>query len=339
MHRRAALLAVSVALSRAASSVVSNVDPRRDAASGEILDIHDGNTLRIGDTFFWYGAGYGGCTEQASGCASTKVGACGFQVTHVVNLATSTDLMHWTMVGPVLVPADRPAGILFSPWVARSKFTGLFVLWFNLLPASGAGFDAAFYAVATSASPTGPFKTAVANVSGIAFTQLPDAPTVFVDDDGAGYLAFTHENTHVNHVQALSPDLLGPLTPHGNVSAQIGAPNNEGILMFKREGRYFVMFGLCCCFCDGGATTTAYSATSPLGPYTPAGTIFSAADWRAQTGSVWFTGVDYVLFGDRWQSAPDRIKGHDFSYMAPVEWNADSTVKQLRWQDNVTIYY
>ena len=33
-------------------------------------------------------------------------------------------------------------------------------------------------------------------------------------------------------------------------------------------------------------------------------------------------GVDYVLYGDRWQSAPDRIKGHDFSYLAPLVWNA-----------------
>ena len=33
-------------------------------------------------------------------------------------------------------------------------------------------------------------------------------------------------------------------------------------------------------------------------------------------------GVDYVLYGDRWQSAPDHVKAHDFSYMAPLVWNA-----------------
>jgi hypothetical protein len=27
-----------------------------------------------------------------------------------------------------------------------------------------------------------------------------------------------------------------------------------------------------------------------------------------------------VLYGDRWQSAPDKIKGHDFSYVAPLVW-------------------
>ena len=33
-------------------------------------------------------------------------------------------------------------------------------------------------------------------------------------------------------------------------------------------------------------------------------------------------GVDYVLFGDRWQSAPDGLKSHDFSYVAPLVWSA-----------------
>ncbi len=32
-------------------------------------------------------------------------------------------------------------------------------------------------------------------------------------------------------------------------------------------------------------------------------------------------GVDYVLYGDRWQSAPDHIKAHDYSYMAPLVWS------------------
>ena len=29
-----------------------------------------------------------------------------------------------------------------------------------------------------------------------------------------------------------------------------------------------------------------------------------------------------MLYGDRWQSAPDHIKAHDFSYMAPFVWNS-----------------
>ena len=29
-----------------------------------------------------------------------------------------------------------------------------------------------------------------------------------------------------------------------------------------------------------------------------------------------------MLYGDRWQSAPDGLKSHDFSYVAPLVWSA-----------------
>jgi hypothetical protein len=115
----------------AAQAQVSNVIPRRDSQTGEILDLHvrfsrrrngsggarrtvdplplirhpahpaplpnfqDGTTLRINNTFYWYGAGYGPCVECGgkNGCCSLAVGACGFQLNHTVNLATSTDLV------------------------------------------------------------------------------------------------------------------------------------------------------------------------------------------------------------------------------------------------------
>jgi hypothetical protein len=322
----AALLLLQLAAPAAALrgvSNVSNVAPRVDAASGAILDIHDGQTLRVDDTFWWFGASYGGCVEQAGGCDSVDVGACGFNLNHSVSAAFSSDLLSWTFVPDVLAVSARPPGIMFSPWVAYSPATSKFVMWFNMLPVEGGKgvFDAAYYAVATSDSPAGPFETVRVNVSGVAFDKLPDAASVFVDDDGKAYLAFTHEDSHINNVQELTPDLLGPL-PGGGVSAVIGAPGNEGILMFKREGLYYIGFGQCCCFCGSGTNVELFSAPAPLGPYSSLGNVIETAAWGAQTGTVFFTGKDYVLYGDRWQSAPDHIKAHDFSYMAPIQWGA-----------------
>lgn len=181
-----------------------------------------------------------------------------FNANHTVSLATSADLVNWSLVGVVLAVAARPPGILFSPWVARSVETGLYVLWFNVLPIeNGAGvFDAAFYAIATSADPAGPFVTVNSNVTGIAYTRLPDAPAVFVDDDGSAYVAFTHEDSHVNNVQELSRDLLGPL-PGGRVSPQIGASNNEGVLMFKRADASGTPYVRCSALRGGGASVRA----------------------------------------------------------------------------------
>jgi len=320
------------------TATVSNTSPHRDQ-NGNIMDIHDGNTIRVGDTFYWYGAGYGDCVEMSSGCASFSVGSCGFNLNHTVNLATSQDLVNWQFHGSILT--ERPEGILFSPWVARSNTTGMFVLWFNLLPViNGQGdFDLSCYVVAASDSPLGPFKIVNKNVTGIAYNSLPDAPSIFVDDNGQAYVAFTHENTHINHVQQLTPDLLGPL-PGGKVSPQIGDGNNEGILMFKRHALYYIIFGPCCCFCEEGNDLHLYYSTSPLGPYKEQpNVLITASTWHGQTGSVWFSGVDYVLYGDRWQSAPDKLKAHDFSYWAPLNFNQDGTVQSLSWQATVEIRY
>jgi hypothetical protein len=137
----------------------------------------------------------------------------------------------------------------------------------------------------------------------------------------------------------VTPDLLGP-KPGGGVSPQIGGPNNEGVLMFKRDGLYYVAFGQCCCFCAGGTNVEVHVATSPLGPYNLTGQLITPGAWGAQTGAVWYTGADWVLYGDRWQSAPDRVKAHDFSFMAPIAFTADGGVVEITaWQDNVTINY
>lgn len=55
--------------------------------AGEIMDIHDGNTFKLGDTYYYYGASYGMCQEPAgdSGCAGTQQGSC-----------VSTDKTHYS---------------------------------------------------------------------------------------------------------------------------------------------------------------------------------------------------------------------------------------------------
>ena len=198
------------------SSVLSNIAPRLDV-NGNILDLHDGTTIRVNDTFWWYGASYGGCKEQSSGCASLDVGACGFQLNHTVGAAFSKDLKTWTLVPDILPLSSRPSGIMFSPWVAFSPATQKYVLWYNMLPVeNGAGvFDEAYYAIAVSDTPGGPFNTVKVNVTGLAFKELPDAASIFVDDSGEGYIAFTHEDSHINNVQQLTPDLMGPLPGGG----------------------------------------------------------------------------------------------------------------------------
>jgi hypothetical protein len=80
-------------------------------------------------------------------------------------------------------------------------------------------------------------------------------------------------------------------------------------------------------------------ATSPLGPYNMTGQLLpDGGAWGGQTGAVWFAGDDWVLTGDRWQSAPDHIKAHDFTYTLPLTFLDDGTLQTVTaFQDNVTI--
>jgi hypothetical protein len=74
------LLAVYISFIYGKDVVISNKNPRLDT-TGQIMDIHDGNTLYVDGVFYYYGAEYGLCEEPAgsNGCADFGVGNCGFQ--------------------------------------------------------------------------------------------------------------------------------------------------------------------------------------------------------------------------------------------------------------------
>jgi len=58
--------------------------------------------------------------------------------------------------------------------------------------------------------------------------------------------------------------------------------------------------------------------------------------YRTNVSGVIETG--YLWQGDRWQSAPDGIKGHDFSYWQPLTFDSQGKVQgPLQWVDSFTV--
>ncbi len=116
---------------------------------GHILNAHGGNILRYKGTYYWYG--------EARAAAGSKYSSLG------VSLYTSRDMRRWKYRGLVLAAGDVPGSVLEKgciierPKVVRNARTGRFVLWFHL-ELKGQGYAAARYAVATSATPLGPFR-------------------------------------------------------------------------------------------------------------------------------------------------------------------------------------
>jgi len=338
--RRALLFLVFLPFLALATQVtISNVVPR--TSGSEIMDIHDGNVLIIGGVYYWYGASYGNCKEPAgpNGCADASIGQCGFQTDHNVSLYTSNDLVDWTFQGHVFSASaySQPA-ILFCPKVIYNPATKLYVLWGNWI---GGSFADSYYSAATSPSPMGPFKLVNENIT------MGNADTgdfnLFLDDDGSGYVIYTshiqgYSVTHQMSVEKLAPDFTTTLGLAAN-SGFFGASFVEAPAMFKANNTYYAVFGQCCCYCQSGSPVYVHSASSPLGPYTTLNSLGSSIPAQQTDIISYYSSpgeLSYIWIGDRWQSAPDGIKGHDFTYWGPIIFS-NGNIEPLPFDNNFTI--
>jgi len=319
---------------------ISNLEPRLDSA-GQIVTAHDGNIVQFapnGDYHF-YGMSYGGC--QAQGCGK---GACGFQDNHNVTLFTSPDLSQgsWVHQGNVLPVDARPAGIYFRPKVVYNPNTGLYVLWVNWL-ASRRDFGSSAYLVATSTTPVGPFTVVNDHVQ--TFYATGGDFDIFVDDDGEAYIIYTSLAIgHKISVEHLASDYLSStLNNTGPISS---GSCLEAPTMFKRKGLYYALYGTCCCFCSSGDSRTALTSADPMG--------FSQASPRYGLGNAGHaqenyvmrvsttSGMEYIWTGDRWNSAPDGVKDHDFQYWTRLVFNDSSTPSSgrfIKYPQEAPIYW
>ena len=293
-----------------------------------------------------------GCTERKgpTGCAAGEKG-CGFFNNHSVNLFTSKDLATWTSHGNVLPEANRVDKVLFSPKILHNEKTSTYVLYYNYVP----GYS---YAVATSKTPYGPFST-VNKTVGSSFkfgfphnTDIGDF-SLWVDDDGTGYMLYSAD--HHCQVERLTPDYLSSTWETTNESSPVFPHGNEAPALFKRKGKWYALVSEGCCYCSAGGKVHAYSAAKPLGPYDYLGEIAAGpnpfppsvagktpiATSAQQTNVFPVSGADgelsFMWQGDRWQSAPDHLKSHDFTYWDTLSFTAAGAIKRLTWRDWVTV--
>jgi len=94
---------------------------------------------------------------------------------------------------------------------------------------------------------------------------MVDGSTLFVDDDGTGYLIYTSlSEDHKVSIEKLTPDYLNTT---GENYGLFPDRYVEGAILFKRKGLYYVGYGSCCCFCRGGSGAGFFSSPSIKGPW------------------------------------------------------------------------
>jgi hypothetical protein len=197
-------------------------------------------------------------------------------------------------------------------WNALSR---LCVLWVRVVPLAGGAGGAApdwlgeKFAAGTSASPEGPFELRAPAVRGLRYAPGGDQ-TLFVDDDGVGYVAYTSHPTGVRvSVERLSADFLSSVNES---SGPFGPAGVEAPAMWKRGGVYYVSFGPTCCYCVKGSDTLLFAATAPLGPFVALGRFAARNETKAQQNFVFETARgDFVWTGTRWGSSLDGRFDHD----------------------------
>ncbi len=334
--------------------IIDNVKPRRDVA-GEIIDAHDGCLQRFNGRFYLYGTSYG----NSDGFTNNS-----FRV------YSSPDLGKWTLEGELL--KERPPGIYGRPYVVFNPNTRKYVLWYNWYPKlldNKAGQWNGQAAVATSDTPTGPFKVANPNVP--LSKSHPGDGSLFVDDDGKGYFIYTAiDEGYGVRVERLMPDYLGSTGEASSVLI-FGA---EAPVLFRRNNLYYALCGPRCAFCPEGSEVNVFISFSPMGPFYEAPNINrhpesgGPTQWTQQTYTVDVPGGKFVIpltnnthhyqnnapaisaqetwvakiptaggqvffiwMADHWGSASDGIKAHDFQFWSmPLKFNPDDTIQPIK---------
>lgn len=302
---------------------------------GNAVDAHDGEIAYFNGVYYLYGTSYDCGYEWGNKSAPF----CGFKV------YTSTNLSDWDDKGYLFDAAtqvwqSRCNGGTYGcyrPHVIYNKKTSLYVLWINVYD------NRVGYRVFTSKNPGGPFTEAaeptlaVNSNMPIAGLNNGDHDT-FTDDDGTAYLAYTDWRAKgAIVIEKLSDDYL---TGTGEHVASVTKGETEAPCLFKRNGRYYLIYSdPNCGYCSG--TGSSYkSSSSPLGPWSDALSI-SNNSCGGQPSFVSVIKVNaetvYLYGSDLWNNAAKNEALANY-YWAPLSFDASGNIEPLKCMDSYHFY-
>ncbi|GHG41616.1 MULTISPECIES: family 43 glycosylhydrolase [Amycolatopsis] len=311
----------------AAAATIQNDVFWKDTAGNPIYS-QGGGVLKVGDTYYWYGAKYNGAVTYYNNPSAGKNGNTSLSA---ITIYSSTDLANWKFEGNAMTASDLGgAGWVGRIGVARNPNTGKYVLISQL------NSELVF---ATSSTPNGHFTRAAtqSNIANVT-TGMSGDQSVFVDDDGKAYLAFSNKSgrSHL-YVAALRPSDYLQVEPAANIYNS-SAGGREGNIMFKYNGTYY----FCSSDLHGWNASHTYCNTSKkvssgYGPeFVMQGTDadFSHVTQTGLAFTVTGSQGSFVMFGgDRWSDFAGN--GIGYNDWVPVTFNGSTPVFHSLSQWNV----
>lgn len=320
---------------------------------GRPVNAHGGGILVHGGTYYWYGEIKQGKTylpEVNKSWGGTRVDVTG------VSCYSSLDLLSWKNLGNVLPAVNDPSSdlhpgkVLERPKVIHNAKTKKFVMWFH---SDSLDYAAAACGVAVSDAPEGPFQYLGSfrpnagrwpvNVTD-ADKKDPKAPlvrdfekgqmardmTVFVDDDGKGYLFTASEDNATMHISELTDDFLRTTGKYVRV---FPGRLMEAPAVFKRSGKYYLIASGCTAWEPNAARSAV--ADSIWGPWKVLGNPCTGekADITFQSQGTFVLEVAgkpgrFIFMADRWNK--NDLPDSRYVWL-PIAFDGEKPV--LRWMD------
>ncbi|MGW2910302.1 RICIN domain-containing protein [Streptomyces asoensis] len=301
---------------QAASETVANGTQFTDG-SGSPLHAHGGGVLKVGSYYYWFGEDRNADNTFRS-----------------VDAYRSTDLKNWEFRNRVLTRSSDPelaAANIERPKVVYNAATGKFVMWMH--KENGTDYSEARAAVAVSDTVDGDYAWQ-GSFRPLGQHMSRDI-TVFVDNDGAGYMVSAARENYDLQIYRLTADYTG-------VASLVADPwhggHREAPALFKRGGVYFML--------TSGATGWSpnqqqyATSTSLAGPWTAMTDVGDSTAYGSQTAYVLpvqgTSGTSYLYLGDRWGNSFGGTVNDSRYVWLPLTFPT-ATSLSMSWAPEVTV--
>ena len=334
------------------TSTISNLEPRRDV-TGQIIDAHRGCLQFFNGMFYLYGTAFGTNQDGAAKGLSFVV-------------YSSPDLQKWKFEGKVL--KDAPEGVYARAYVVFNLATQKYVMWYSWFPklwdgqagvAMSDNPTGPFKIVHEKAHLLGKRPgdgSLFVDDDGTAYyiyTDIDKGYALRVEQLTPDFLDSSGKSSNIMAEGTEAPllfrrndiyyALCGPLCPD--------CPEGSEVQVFTGHsplGPFSTKLSLNINHRDANVTA---DASAPNGTFTNRpGNAFptepTPGSWHTidpatsnptiPVQETWITKLPagdnsaYIWIADRWGSAPDGIKAHDFQYWSPLQFAEDGRILPLK---------